>query len=334
MVHQLARALGAVVVVVSLASSAVACGGSAQPDQAGQRDQAGQAGQAGQADEAPQGSERCTNVTSTKTTHRYARTSGVAADLQSLDLYRPDLHPGCPAAPVVVYVHGGGWLRGDKANKVDDKVALFAEQLGWVFVSVNYRLSPDPIDLAAPNAVRAPVHAQDVAAAVAWVRQHVADSGGDPDRIALVGHSAGAHLVSELGTDQSLLAAAGVPRGSVPCVASLDTQAYDVAYAVAVSRRLHENAFGTDPARWPEWSPIHQITAGEALPAFLVVAHTARPWLAQSRAFTDALTAAGGRAELVPVPLDHAGINAAVGRPGDTIVTPPLTRFLRDCFAA
>ncbi|MFN8017116.1 MAG: alpha/beta hydrolase [Acidimicrobiales bacterium] len=281
----------------------------------------------------PSSGPRCTNVASTRTTVRYATTPGVDAGLQSLDLYRPKLEAGCPTVPVVLYVHGGGWMRGDKANQILTKVDLFAQKLGWVFVSVNYRLSPSPIDVADPDGVRAPTHARDVAASVAWVRANARRYGADPNRIALVGHSAGAGLVSNLGTDESLLAGAGVPRQAVRCVASLDTESYDVADGIARNRSLYENAFGTDPDGWTAASPIHQLTDGEALPPFLIVSHTAAAWQANSAEFRDALVAAGGTATLKVVPLDHEGINDAVGASGDRYVTPPLVAFLGRCLA-
>ena len=110
------------------------------------------------------------------TTVAYRTVAGVARDLTSLDLYVPPKR--CrrrkAVAPVVVWVHGGGYRRGDKAQQVADKVALFAKR-GWIFASVNYRLSRP----AAGNA-RYPDHYNDVASAVAWLREHVRGRGGDP----------------------------------------------------------------------------------------------------------------------------------------------------------
>jgi acetyl esterase/lipase len=277
------------------------------------------------------GAKRCAATKVTTRTVRYTATPGVAANLQSLDLYRPTLPAGCPRTPIVVYVHGGGWRRGDKANQIASKVDLFARQQGWLFVSVNYRLSPDPLDLTSRTAVRAPTHARDVAAAIAWVTRNARANGADPTRVAIAGHSAGAHIVSTLGTDQSLLAGAKVPRSSVRCVVSLDIAGFDVAQAIRVNGALYENAFGSDPARWRSLSPLFQITKGEPLPDFLQITQRTR-WLeTTNRTFADALRAAGGSATLRTVPLDHNAINGAVGRPGDKLVTPPLLAFLTPC---
>lgn len=279
----------------------------------------------------PPAGPRCNGVGNVRhADQRYASDPGVPANLQSLDVYEPTIDDACPAAPMVVYVHGGGWAAGDKANQIIHKVDLFAQKAGWVFASVDYRLSPSPGD---PDAVRSPAHAQDVADAVAWLRAHAARFGGDPDRIALVGHSAGAHLVSLLGTREDLLAEAGVPRGAVRCVAPLDTVAFDVA-EVAPGNEIYLNAFGTDPAAWPASSPQLQVTAGEDLPAFGLITQQRAARRGPNEAFRDVLLGAGGEASVVTVPLDHAGINQAVGRGDDPYVTDPLVAFLGPCLLA
>ena len=97
----------------------------------------------------------------------------------------------------MVYVHGGGWKRGDK-SRVGEKVEFFTGR-GWVFVSVNYRLLPEGAH---------PANVNDVARALAWVHDHATDYGGDPDRLFLMGHSAGAHLAALVATSEG-----ASPRG-------------------------------------------------------------------------------------------------------------------------
>ncbi len=111
--------------------------------------------------------------------------------LRTLDVY--SLPSSAAAVPVVIWVHGGGWFTGDKANNMARKVELFNGE-GYLLVSLNYRLSPEPKASPAPDRVRFPTHPEDVARAVAWVHENAAAYGGDPERIALLGHSAGAHL--------------------------------------------------------------------------------------------------------------------------------------------
>jgi len=128
----------------------------------------------------------------------YATIPGVNPNLLSLDVYAPATGQN---HPVIVMVHGGGWQRGDKANAniATNKYRHFT-QAGYVFVSINYRLSP---------AVKHPAHVQDVAKALAWVAKNINRYSGNPARIYLMGHSAGAHLAALVATDQRYLEAAG-----------------------------------------------------------------------------------------------------------------------------
>jgi arylformamidase len=114
----------------------------------------------------------------------YTTISSINPSLLSLDVYAP---AGAENLPVVLMIHGGGWSIGDKANRdvSIDKARYFTSQ-GYVYVSINYRLSPD---------VQHPAHIEDVASAVSWVLENIATYGGDPARLTLMGHSAGAHLL-------------------------------------------------------------------------------------------------------------------------------------------
>ncbi|MFE5670799.1 alpha/beta hydrolase fold domain-containing protein [Agromyces sp. NPDC056523] len=121
---------------------------------------------------------------------------GVADDgtLLTLDVCRPAVDDAIDdAMPTVVSVHGGSWARGDKANSDWRNVCLWLASEGFVAASVNYRLVPD---------ARFPAQVDDVAAAVAWLREpgQVERFGIDPARIAAFGGSAGGHLASLLGT--------------------------------------------------------------------------------------------------------------------------------------
>jgi acetyl esterase/lipase len=116
-----------------------------------------------------------------------------------LDLYVPR---GKKGYPVVVFVHGGAWTIGDnRCCGLYGSVGDFLASQGIGAVLPNYRLSPR---------VKHPEHARDVARAVAWTRGHIARHGGDPARIHLAGHSAGAHIVSLLATDESYLREVGM----------------------------------------------------------------------------------------------------------------------------
>lgn len=260
--------------------------------------------------------------------------AGVDPDLVSLDLTIPERSDPCEAVPVLVYVHGGGFARGDKANQVADKERL-ARQEGWAFASVNYRLSPDPPS-SDPERVMHPTHVEDVAAAVAWLAGEGPALGVDRDRIVLMGHSAGAFLVTLAGVDLTYLHGAGVSEAQVPCVVSLDTR-YDPRTAAAdggLAGVMYRNAFGDDPAAWDAVSPLRLVRPKQGTPDMFLVTRGTAARRAATEDFADALREARVPVEVLDArPLDHAGVNAAVGAPGDTVVTPPLVDFLRRCVA-
>jgi acetyl esterase/lipase len=231
---------------------------------------------------------------------------------------------------VVVWVHGGGWQRGDKRNQMDDKVRLWSAA-GYTVVSVNYRLT----DPTATTPVRFPTHAQDVAAAIAWVHDHIADYGGDPDRIAVVGHSAGAQLAATVATDPTYLGAHALGLDALRCAGALDTEGYDVAAMARTGNAVYRAAFGDDPATWTAASPIEHVAAGAGIPRFLVVERGNPRRRRAAEAFVDRLRAAEVPVTVVDAgSLTHADVNAAVGRSGDQVVTPPLEAFLAECFGA
>lgn len=263
---------------------------------------------------------------------RYRSTPGVAADLQSLDLYLPTRPEACGAAPLVVYIHGGGFSVGDKANKITDKRTLFTGE-GWVFASINYRLSPRPAS-DDPDRVMHPDHSEDVAAAIAWLLDRADTYEIDPRRIVVMGHSAGAFLAALATTDPSYLAAAGVDLDQVRCAVPLDTR-YDVVAEAATSasaRAMYTNAFGSDPAVWAEVSPVNQAVAKRGMPDFFIVVQGTAARIGASHDFAAAVRRGQSEATVLDArPLDHEGVNAAVGQAGDTKVTPPLMSFLRRC---
>jgi acetyl esterase/lipase len=264
----------------------------------------------------------------------YARRVGAAPALTSLDVHpAPRACTTTPAA-VVIWVHGGGWWLGDKANP-GAKVGLFHD-LGAAVVSVNYRLSSRPRgdDATGGAPVRHPDHARDVAAAVSWVAAHAPGFGADPERMVLVGHSAGAHLVALVGVDPRYLEDAQVPAGAVECVVALDTEGYDLEARVAAgsaSAALVRNAFGDDPALWRDASPVTHAGDGAGVRLLVVSRGTARR-RAEAARFVDAVAASGGDAELVEVPgYSHADVNRRLGEAGEGVLTPRVAAFVRDC---
>jgi triacylglycerol lipase len=124
----------------------------------------------------------------------------IARDLRYGDdeRHRLDVHTSAEQGrvPVFVFVHGGGFIGGDKhvpGSPAYDYLGAWAVRNGWAGVTITYRLAP---------AHAWPSGAQDVAAAVAWIRDNIADYGGDPDRIVVAGNSAGAVHVASYVTGQ------------------------------------------------------------------------------------------------------------------------------------
>ena len=226
--------------------------------------------------------------------------------LISLDLYTDAAaRRSDPPRPLMVYVHGGGWQAGDKRS-VGAKAEAFVAA-GWVFASVNYRLSP---------AADFPAHAEDVAAAIAWLREQALRLNVDAGRMSLMGHSAGAHLVALVGADPRYLGAHGMAPAELSAVVPVDTQAYDiVALAAAQGGRLSEvyrQVFGESEEGWRFASPVTYVRDAEAgsLPP-MAVAYSGgngapdRPSplrKAMAEGFVAALRNAGGRTLLVPAP--------------------------------
>ncbi len=258
----------------------------------------------------------------------YRKVRGPGAGLTKLDVYPAPA--GCDA-PVVVWVHGGGWRVGDKGQGQADKVELFGD-LGYTYVSVNYRLTDD----GAQAPVRYPVHEQDVAAAVAWVHDHIADYGGNPDEIAVLGHSAGAQLVALLATDERFLARHDLGLDALECAAPLDTEGFDVTTAASApgrQGRIYQSAFGTDPAVWRRASALGHVVPDEDIPPTLLVARGTAKRRAAVQTFADALREANIPATVVEAGgYTHQQVNRNIGVDGEQVITPALTTFLRDCF--
>src|SRR5262249_25862328 len=123
---------------------------------------------------------------------------------------------GLRGAPMLVFVHGGGWSFGDKHGV--NALPAYAERHGLLLASVGYRLAPQ---------VDAGGCAEDVAAAVSWMFEHGAKYGGDPRRLYLMGHSAGAQIVALVGVDPQYLGPHGHAPVDLSGVVPLDGAGYD-----------------------------------------------------------------------------------------------------------
>lgn len=227
---------------------------------------------------------------------------------QRFDIYLP-AHAR-PRAPILLMIHGGGWHRGDKQARgvVANKATWWLDQ-GYIFVSSNYRLVPDADPL---------TQARDVATALAKVQQQAGSWGGDPTRVILIGHSAGAHLVTLLGSDPGdLLRRAGAQRPLG--VIALDSGALDVPALMQKKRlpQLYRDAFGSDPAYWRSASPQQQLERS-AVPMLLVCASERRFPASpcdEARKFAGRGAALAVPMQVLPQALAHGEINDQLGLP-------------------
>lgn len=267
----------------------------------------------------------------------YAEHDGVPEALNSLDVYLPpaDQDGECSGRPLLVWIHGGGWTEGDKAAGIEDKVRLFTGA-GYVFASVNYRLTdPDVV----PATPRHPVHDQDAADAVAWLVDHAGEIGADAGRVAVLGHSAGGGITAAITTDDTYLSSHGLGVDDVRCAGSIDGEGYDVTRGATHPdpnvNITYLNAFGDDPAVWAQASPVNNIRTGAGIPDFFVAARGTPMRLDLHAEFVEALRGAGIPVTVVDArALDHAEVSDDIGAPGDTVVTPALMEFLDGCFEA
>lgn len=265
----------------------------------------------------------------TKATIRYKNVIGADPNLLSLDVY----HFGetSPSKPIVIYVHGGAWAIGDKANSLTNKTNLFSS-LGYLLVSINYRLSPFPMS-ADPDRIMFPVHNEDVADAVKWVYDHIGTYGGDKNKMVLLGHSAGAHLVSLTGTSSQFLPARGIPLNTIKGIASIDTEGYNVVYQVNSNIEIYINAFGTDASDLVSASPIEQLIATTSYPKFFIAKRGSATRIGLADDFIAKLESVGvSVSQVTASEYSHEEINDAIGSPNETTITTPLTVFLDQCF--
>lgn len=246
--------------------------------------------------------------------------------LQRLDFW-PARTKG--AAPLVVFIHGGGWKRGDKDNATGAAKVTHLLDQGYAVASVDYRLVPT---------ATVEEQATDVAHALSWLVGHAAALGVDGGRIVLMGHSAGAHLAALVGTDMRYFGDAGLAPGAVRGIVLLDGAAYDVPRQIAQAgdfmRGTYQQAFGDDPARQRALSPTFAAAAPNA-PDFLILHVERADGTAQSAELADALRRAGTPAEVVGFPgkglRGHVQINRRLGET-DYPATAVVDTYLRRVF--
>jgi len=251
----------------------------------------------------------------------YKQVKGVDPALLSLDIYTPasyDVHP------VIVMIHGGGWSGGDKDTlEVAGIKSEFFTNNGFVFVSINYQVSPQ---------VLYPVPVQDVAAALAWVTLHISDYGGDPGQLYVMGHSAGGQLAALVATDARYLAVYSLTPSNLSGVILLDAAGLDIPATMSDSLQfMYTTAFGENPKTWAAASPVNRVAANKGTPAFLVCyTFQVAPFTLSSEKFVSKLEAAGVKVwDFAAADKTHDTINGDVGTLHDP-VTERIMLFLEE----
>ena len=240
-----------------------------------------------------------------------------ANERQMLDVYAPE---NAKNLPVVFWIHGGGWQVGDKTS-VQAKPKAFVDK-GYVFVSTNYRFLPN-VDM--ETIVR------DIAKSIHWVHDHIAEYGGDPKRLLVMGHSAGAQLAALICTDDRYLKAEGLSLAIIKGCVPVDGDTYDVPLMIetAAARRKalgqpdpkfgHYEKFGSDPVKHRDLSAVNHVAREKGIPPFLLLYVGDHPdTSAQAKRLGSVLTEAGITAKLFGASdTDHSKLNDNLGLPED-----------------
>lgn len=246
-----------------------------------------------------------------------------------LDIYTPE-KTNDERLPVMFWIHGGGWQVGDKSD-VALKPKVLTER-GFVFVSTNYRLLPD---------VTMDVLTRDVAASLGWVHRNIAKYGGDPQRIFVGGHSAGAQLAALICTDDRYLKEQNVPFDALSGCVPVDGDTYDIPKIIMTAEHRqtlyggkmftfgHRQKFGNDPEKHVDFSAVSHVAKGKNIPPFLLLYFPGNPdTRAQAHRLQSVLkdseipaTAYGKRDS------NHSQLNNDLGKPDDP-ATKELYKFL------
>jgi arylformamidase len=240
-----------------------------------------------------------------------------ANDRQTLDVYAPEKAKNLP---VIFWIHGGGWQGGDK-SAAHLKPKAFVDK-GYVFVSTNYRLLPD-VDMG--TIVR------DVAKSFRWVNDHIAEYGGDPKRVIVTGHSAGAQLAALICTDDRYLKAEGLSLATIKGCIPVDGDTYDVPMMIeagAANRKAkglpdpkfgHYEKFGSDPVKHRDFSAVNHVARDKGIPPFLLLYVADHPdTTAQAKRLGSVLNEAGIPSKLFGAKdSEHSKINQDLGLADD-----------------
>jgi acetyl esterase/lipase len=184
---------------------------------------------------------------------------------QVLDVFKPQNAKG---APVVVFVHGGAFVRGDRDSTPEfySNVLWWFARNGIVGINIEYRLAPE---------AKYPGGAEDIGAAVAWARAHATEYGGDPEKIFLIGHSAGGTHAASYAFDPAITPKAGHGLAGLILISARVRADVEAENPNAFAVKAY---FGEDASLYEQRSPVTHA-AGSKLPTFIVIAEFENPLL-------------------------------------------------------
>jgi len=262
-------------------------------------------------------------------THRDIRyVAGSTDAMQQLNLFVPER----PDFATVVFVHGGNWDEGDKdyvfhGADIYNNIGRFLASEGYGAAVISYRLLPT---------VDWPRQAEDVERAVAWVHSHAEQFGGRPDRIVVMGHSAGAQLALRVALDRTSMRALGVPDDAIAGFVGVAGAGYDMTdqetYKLGNSPEWYAERFRLNPSDG-DWqrnaSPSQLIAAGAPRTLIMHAGGEDKPLTRQSQLLQQRLEAVGTSVTFVIAPgLSHTRIVPTLSR-ADRPAGAAVLKFLR-----
>jgi len=245
-----------------------------------------------------------------------------------LDIYAP---ADADQLPVVFWIHGGGWQAGNKSS-VQVKPQWFVGQR-FLFVSTNYRLLPE---------VNMDDLVRDVAKSLGWVHKNIALHGGDPNRILVMGHSAGAQLAALVSVDDRYLKAEDVPLTAIIGCVPVDGDTYDIPAIITTAEIRqtmhglplptlgHRVKFGNDPKKHIDFSTVTHVSKDKGIPPFLILYVAGHPDVtAQAQRLDAVLKNAGVPSRVYGArETTHNKLNDNLGVPEDA-ATAELLSFIK-----
>ena len=255
----------------------------------------------------------------------YFRISGVPytdsknVKANQMDVYMPKKGS---MSPVVIWIHNGYWTSGDKSD-VDSKPEFFTSK-GYIFISLNHRLSPE---------VSYIQQIQDVAVAITWIHKNIIHYSGDKEKLFLMGYGTGAHLATHIMVQEKYLSSLSASRKMIKGVVTMEGAGFDIPAVYEVQsnkfREGCEEAIGKSKRLWINASPVNYVTPDSTIPPFMITyAGSDTPSEAEAKSLSLKLTKANIKNKMVGYSRKNSNsINRDLGKEGDKTGDEILTFF-------